>query len=153
MKNEDKKIIVKNRKATHEYFILETYQAGLSLVGTEVKSIRGGRANLNDSYAYVKGGEVFISNMHISPYEQGNIFNVDPLRERKLLLNKKEIKKIRSYLEKDGYTLVPLNLHFDRSYVKMDIGVAKGKKLHDKRHTLAEKDAKRNMDRALKNKQ
>ncbi len=146
-----KKIIVNNKKATYEYFIEETYQAGIVLVGTEVKSIRQGKVNLNESYAFVKNMEVFISNMHISHYEQGNINNVDPLRERKLLLSKREIRNIKSALEKEGFTLIPLNLHFQNSYVKMDIAIAKGKKLYDKRDSIAKKDAKRDMDRSLKN--
>ncbi|WP_290776112.1 SsrA-binding protein SmpB [Anaerofustis sp.] len=148
---DDKKIIAKNKKAHFEYHIIETYEAGLELKGTEVKSIRNGKVNLKDSYANVdKNNEVFIIGMHISPYEFGNINNVDPLRERKLLLNKREIRHIKDYLTKDGYTLIPLDLHFNKSYVKMNIAICKGKKLYDKRESLKEKAAKREMDRSFK---
>ena len=148
---EDKKIIAKNKKATFEYHIIETYEAGLELKGTEVKSIRNGKVNLKDSYANIsKNNEVFIIGMHVSPYEFGNINNVDPLRERKLLLNKREIRNIKDYLTKDGYTLIPVDLHFSKSYVKMSIAVCKGKKLYDKREALKEKAAKRDIDRNFK---
>lgn len=148
---EDKKIIAKNKKAAFEYHIIETYEAGLELKGTEVKSIRNGKVNLKDSYANIsKNNEVFIIGMHVSPYEFGNINNVDPLRERKLLLNKREIRNIKDYLTKDGYTLIPLDLHFSQSYVKMSIAVCKGKKLYDKREALKEKAAKRDIDRSFK---
>ena len=145
-----KKYIANNKKASHEYFILEKFEAGLSLCGTEVKSIRAGKVNLNDSYAYVKNGEAYIANMHISPYEQGNIFNVDPLRERKLLLNKREISKLREASQEQGQTIIPLNVHLSGSWVKADIAICKGKKLYDKRQTLAQKDAKRSIERAMK---
>ena len=149
---EDKKIIARNKQANFEYFIIEKYEAGIELKGTEVKSIRNGKVNLKDSYANVtKGHEIYIIGMHVSPYEFGNRNNVDPLRERRLLLNKREIRKIKDYLTKDGYTLIPLNLHFSKSYVKMDIAVCKGKKLYDKRESLKEKDAKRDIARNLKN--
>lgn len=148
---DDKKIIAKNKKATFEYFIEETYEAGIELVGTEVKSIRDGKVNLKDSYANVKNGEVFVYNMHISPYEFGNRNNVEPLRDRKLLLNKREIRKIKELLERDGYTLIPIDLHFSKSYVKMSIALCKGKKLYDKRQSLANKSAKRDIERNLKN--
>lgn len=149
-KKEDKKVIAKNKVATHEYFIEDVYEAGISLFGTEVKSIRAGKVNLKDSYAYIKNGEVFVANMHVSPYEQGNIMNKDPLRHRKLLLNKREIRKLCESSQKEGYTLIPLDLHFSGAYVKMDIAVGKGKKLYDKRESSAKKDAQRNIERALK---
>ncbi len=149
-KKEDKKVIAKNKAATHEYFIEDVYEAGISLFGTEVKSIRAGKVNLKDSYAYIKNGEVFVANMHVSPYEQGNIMNKDPLRHRKLLLNKREIRKLCESSQKEGYTLIPLDLHFSGAYVKMDIAVGKGKKLYDKRESSAKKDAQRNIERALK---
>lgn len=149
-KTDSRKQIVGNKKARHEYFIEDTYEAGLSLTGTEVKSLRAGRANLNDAYATIRNDEIYILGLHISPYEQGNINNVDPLRERKLLLHKNEIRAIKSAAERDGYTLVPLDLHFKGSYVKLSLAVAKGKKLYDKRQTLKEKDAKRETDRAMK---
>ena len=146
------KIIAKNKKARHEYSVIETYEAGIELKGTEVKSIRAGKVNLRDSYATVKmNNEVFVVGMHVSPYEYGNRYNVDPLRERKLLLNKREIRKIKESINQDGFTLVPLDLHFSRSYVKMTLAVCKGKKLYDKRESLKKKDAKRDIDRNLKN--
>jgi SsrA-binding protein len=144
------KIITDNRRARHEYFILETYEAGIALTGTEVKSIRMGRVNIKDSYAMIHGGEVYIENMHISPYEQGNRFNHEPLRRRKLLLHKREIRKLIGETTQKGLTLVPLKMYFSRGKVKIEIAVAKGKKLYDKRHDLAEKDAKREIDRSLK---
>lgn len=144
------KIIAKNKIAYHEYFIDEIYEAGLVLTGTEVKSIRAGKVNLKDSYVFIKGGEAFITGMHISPYEKGNIFNKDPLRVRKLLLNKKEIRKLHAAVKQDGYTLIPLDLHFDRSYVKLNFGLAKGKKLHDKRASEAKKSDEMKMRRAIK---
>ena len=148
---DDKKIIAKNKKANFEYFVIEKYEAGIELKGTEVKSIRNGKVNLKDSYANVtKNNEVYILGMHISPYEYGNRNNVDPLRERRLLLNKRQIRKIKEYLSKDGYTLIPLDLHFSKSYVKMNIAVCKGKKLYDKRESMKEKDAKRDIQRTMK---
>ncbi len=150
MKNSETKIIAQNKAARHEYFVDEVYEAGIVLTGTEVKSIRQGRVNLKDSFAYIKNGEVFVANMHVSPYEQGNIANKDPLRVRKLLLNKREIRKLKEAVQKDGYTLVPLNLHFSRANVKMDLAVAKGKKLYDKREASAKRDAMRSIDRAMK---
>ena len=150
MADDKNKTIAKNKKAYHEYYIEETYQAGIELSGTEVKSIRAGKVNLSDSFAYIKNGEVYLSNMHISPYEQGNIANKDPLRQRKLLLHKKEIRKLKEATQRDGYTLVPLNLHFSRSFVKVSLGVAKGKKLYDKREVSAKKDAQRKIERTLK---
>lgn len=149
-KEENNKIIAKNRAAYHEYFINEIYEAGIALSGTEVKSIRAGKVNLKDSFAYIKNNEVFVSGMHISPYEQGNIYNKDPLRLRKLLLNKREIRKLKEATQKEGFTLIPVDLHFERAFVKVSLGVAKGKKLYDKRDDSAKKDAQRNIERSLK---
>lgn len=142
--------IAENRKARHDYFIESTYEAGLALVGTEVKSIRAGKVNIKDSYVKVKNGEAFVVGMHISPYEQGNIFNRDPFRERKLLLHKREILKLRALSEADGYSLIPLNLYLKDGLVKMELAVAKGKKLYDKRHDIAERDAKRQIEQRRK---
>ncbi|MCY6958988.1 SsrA-binding protein SmpB [Clostridium brassicae] len=142
--------LAQNRKAHHEYFIDEVYETGIVLVGTEVKSIRAGKANLKDSYAQVRNGEVFVYNMHISPYEQGNIFNKDPLRERKLLLHKDQISTLLGYTSQKGYTLVPISLYLKKGKVKMALGVARGKHNYDKRHTIAEKAAKRDIDRQMK---
>ncbi len=145
------KTIATNKKAYHEYFVLENIEAGISLVGTEVKSLREGAVNLKDSWCDIsKTGEVFIRGMHISPYEKGNIFNRDPLRERKLLLHKKEILKLGQQIKQDGLTLIPLSLYFKGSRVKVQLGLCKGKKLHDKRASAAERDAKRTIDRAIK---
>lgn len=142
------KPIAQNRKARHDYFIGETYECGIELVGTEVKSLRGGNVNLKESFARIKNGEVFVVGMHISPYEKGNIFNRDPFRERKLLLHKSEIRKLAVATSQEGMSLVPLSLYFKDGRVKMELAIAKGKKLYDKRHSVAERDAKRNMDRA-----
>jgi len=139
------KIVAKNKQAYHEYFIEEKYEAGLVLVGTEVKSIRQGRVNLKDSYVSIKNGEAFVYNMHISPYEKGNIYNVDPLRPRKLLLNKREIRKLVGLTTLKGYSLIPLSLYLKNGLVKMELSVAKGKKLYDKRQDLARKEAHRRM--------
>lgn len=144
------KIIAENRTARHEYFVLETYEAGIELFGTEVKSIRGGKVNLKDSYAHVDRGELFVYGMHISPYEQGNIFNRDPLRPKKLLMHKREILKLFGQTGKDGLTLIPLSLYFSGSRVKVSLGVCKGKKLYDKRDDAAKRQAGRDMDRAMK---
>ena len=144
------KIIAENRAARHEYFVLETYEAGIELFGTEVKSIRGGKVNLKDSYAHVDRGELFVYGMHISPYEQGNIFNRDPLRLKKLLMHKQEILKQFGQTGKDGLTLIPLSLYFSGSRVKVSLGVCKGKKLYDKRDDAAKRQAGRDMDRAMK---
>lgn len=144
------KIIVDNRKARHDYFLLETFEAGIVLVGTEVKSLRAGRANLKDSYAQIDDGELFLYNMHISPYEQGNIFNVDPVRKRKLLMHKREIMRLLGKVKEKGLTLVPTKLYFSNGRVKVEIALAQGKKLHDKRSVEKEKDAKREIDKALK---
>lgn len=144
------KVISKNKKAWHEYFILEEFECGIELVGTEVKSIRKGAVNLKDSYVDIKNGEAFIIGMHVSPYENGNIFNRDPLRVRKLLLHKKEIFKLMGKLTEDGLTVVPLEIYLSDKWVKLKIALAKGKKLYDKRDAAAEKSAKRNMERTLK---
>lgn len=146
------KPIAGNRKAFHEYFIEDRYEAGIALCGTEVKSLRAGRVNLKDAFCQVKNGELFLYQMHISPYEQGNIFNRDPLRDRKLLMHKREIRRIHAKLGQEGYALVPLSLYFKDSKVKVELGLAKGKKLYDKRASAAEKSAKREMDRAMKSK-
>ncbi len=144
------KIISKNRQAHHEYFLEETFEAGIELVGTEVKSVRQGMVNLKDSWISIDGGEAFIKGMHISPYEKGNIFNKDPLRVRKLLLHKREIIVLMSKVQQAGYSIIPVSLYFKGSLIKMEIALAKGKKLHDKRDSAAERDAKRDIDRALK---
>lgn len=144
--------LVENRKARHDYFIQETIEAGLVLVGTEVKSIRNGRANLKDCYAEVRNGEIFIRGMHISPYEQGNIFNEDPLRDRKLLLHKSEIGRLAGLVSREGLTLIPLSLYLKNGRVKVALGVCKGKKNYDKRDSLLEKAHNREMQRELKNK-
>lgn len=144
------KTLAQNKKARYEYFIEETYEAGIELAGTEVKSVRQGKVNLADAYADIKNGEVFVKQMNISPFEQGNIFNRDPLRERKLLLHKKEIMKLTGQLNQDGYALIPLSVYLKGSLVKMSLALAKGKKLYDKRADIAKKDAKRNIERTLK---
>lgn len=144
------KIIAQNKKAYHDYFINETFECGIALVGTEVKSLRAGQVNLKDSYASIDNGEVILKQMHISPYEQGNIFNRDPMRPRKLLLHKYEIRKLIGTLKEDGISLIPLKLYFSGSHIKVELGLAKGKKLYDKRQSMAEKDAKRNMARKIK---
>jgi len=137
------KIVAKNKQAYHEYFIEEKYEAGLVLAGTEVKSIRQGKVNFKDSYVSIKNGEAFVYNMHISPYEKGNIYNTDPLRIRKLLLNKREIRKLNGMTTLKGYSLIPLSLYLKNGLVKMELALAKGKKLYDKRQDLAKKDADR----------
>ncbi|GAB4246248.1 MAG: SsrA-binding protein SmpB [Thermoleophilia bacterium] len=144
------KLIAQNKKAFHEYFIEETVEAGLVLQGTEVKSLREGRANLREAYAVVRGEEAFLVGAHISPYDQGNIHNHDPLRERKLLLHKREIQRLMGKTQQSGYTLVPTKLYFKNGRAKVEIGLAKGKKMHDKRQTIAKKEAEREMERALK---
>ena len=144
------KLIAKNPVARHNYNIEETIEAGIVLTGTEIKSIRQGKVNLKESYAAIKNGEVFIYSMHISPYEQGNIFNKDPLRDRKLLLNRREINKLIGKIQTKGYSLVPISLYFKGSVVKVELGVGKGKKLFDKREDIAKKDAQRRIERALK---
>lgn len=145
------KIVSQNKKAYHDYFIEETYEAGIELKGTEIKSIRKGSANLKDSYIRIKNGEAFVEGMHIAPYEQGNIFNHDPLRTRKLLLHRKQITKLEREIKEAGMTLVPTKLYFgNSSKVKLEVAVAKGKKLYDKRQDLKAKDAKRDIEKALK---
>ena len=139
-----------NRKAFHDYFILERYEAGIELFGTEVKSIRAGTLNLKDSFCTIKDGEIFIRGMHISPYEQGNIFNRDPMRARRLLMHKKEILKLNSKVMQDGLALVPLSVYFKDSRVKVEVGLCKGKKLYDKRESEAKRQASRDIDRTLK---
>lgn len=145
------KIIAENRKARHDYFVIETYEAGIELFGTEVKSLRAGNVNLKDSYCEVDRGELFALGMHISPYEQGNIFNKDPLRPKKLLMHKREIMKLTGLVSREGYTLVPLSLYFKGSRVKMAVGLCKGKKLYDKRDSAAKRDADRAIEKAMKN--
>ena len=144
------KTIAENRKARHDYFVEDTYEAGIELVGTEVKSLRQGGVNLKDSFCDIKNGEIFVRGMHISSYEQGNIFNRDPMRMRRLLMHRREILRLFAQVKQDGYTLIPLSLYFKGSRVKMCVGVCKGKKLYDKRETAARRDAKREMDRVMK---
>ena len=147
------KVIAQNKKAFHDYFIEETFEAGLVLQGTEIKAIRAGRVNLKDAFARVQNGEVWVHNMHISPYEQGNRFNHDPLRTRKLLLHKKEISKLIGYTKETGYTLVPLKIYLKNGFAKMALGLGKGKKQYDKRHDLKEKEAKREIARVFRDRQ
>ena len=149
-KNGGKKIIAQNRKAYHDYFVEETYEAGIELFGTEVKSVRLGSVNLKDSFCTIRRGEMFALGIRISPYEKGNIFNRDPLREKRLLMHKKEILKLDSYSARDGYSLIPLSLYFSGSRVKVELGLCKGKKLYDKREAEAQKSANREMERHLK---
>ena len=144
------KIAAQNRKAYHDYFVEDRYEAGIELAGTEVKSIRAGTLNLKDAYCTVKDGELFVHGMHISPYEQGNIFNKDPRRPRRLLAHKAEIRRLGQQIKLQGYTLVPLSLYFKKGRVKLELGLCKGKKLYDKRASAAARDAKRDIDRALK---
>lgn len=146
------KTLAENRKARHDYFIEDSMEAGIVLVGTEVKSLRQGKANLKDSYAEIKNGEIYLRNMHISPYEQGNIYNKDPLRARKLLLHKDQINKIDLFTAQKGYTLVPLSLYLKAGMVKVHLAIARGKKDYDKRDSMLERDAKRDMDRQLRDK-
>ena len=146
-----RKIIASNKKARHDYFIENTYEAGLVLTGTEIKSIRQGKVNLKESYARVENGEVFVYSMNISPYDHGNIYNVDPMRPRKLLLNRAEIRKIESVLQQQGLTLIPLSIYLnEKGMAKLEIGIARGKKLYDKRQDIAKRDASRNIDRIIK---
>ena len=144
------KVVAKNSKAYHDYFIEDKYEAGIELAGTEVKSIRLGHVNLKDSFCVVKDGEMSVIGMHISPYEKGNIFNKDPLRPRRLLLHKREILRLFARIKQDGYSLIPLSIYFRGPRVKLELGLAKGKKLYDKRDSAAARDAKREMDRAIK---
>ena len=149
-KSSGKKIIAANRKAYHDFFVDERYEAGISLFGTEIKSLRQGGCNLKDSYCYVENGELFVRGMHISPYEKGNIFNREPYRVRKLLMHKKEILKLFNLVSQKGYTLVPLSLYFSGKNVKVEVGLCRGKKLYDKRDALAEKQTNREIDRRMR---
>lgn len=147
------KVVARNRRARHNYTIEETLEAGIVLTGTEIKSVRAGKANLQDSYAHIRGGEVFLLNMHISPFEQGNRFNPDPTRTRKLLLHKDEIRRLIGKTQRQGYSLIPLDLHLRRGFCKVQLALAKGKKLYDKRRDIAKRDAQREMERAFKERQ
>lgn len=149
-KKEGIKEIASNRKAFHDYFVLERFEAGIELFGTEVKSIRAGQVNLKDSYCTIREGELFVRGMHVSPYEKGNIFNRDPLRVRKLLMHKREISRLYGTVKQDGLSLIPLAIYFRDSKVKVKIGLCKGKKLYDKRADAAKRDAKREIDRGIK---
>ena len=146
------KEITSNRKAFHEYFVLERFEAGIELAGTEVKSIRAGNVNLKDAFCTIKNGELFVRGMHISPYEHGNIFNKDPVRPRRLLMHKREIVKLNTRIMQDGVALIPLSLYFKDSRVKVELGLCKGKKLHDKRDSEAERQTRRDIDRIMKEK-
>ena len=150
MEHKSRKLISNNKKAFHDYFIDEKIEAGIELFGTEVKSVRAGTVNLKDSYVSLRTGEAVLIGMHISPYEQGNIFNRDPLRDRRLLLHKKEIMRLIGKTKEKGYSLIPLSVYFLGSKVKVELGLARGKKSYDKREAIAERDAKRSMDRAVK---
>lgn len=150
MKAEGKKLIANNKKARFDYFIEDTYEAGISLAGTEVKSLRSGKCSVKESFIRIENGEVYIYNMHISPYEKGNIFNKDPLRVRKLLLHKYEINKLTGQMQQKGYTIVPLQVYFNGSLVKVEIGLARGKKLYDKRQDIAKKDQRREAEKNFK---
>ncbi len=147
------KTVAKNKKAYHDYFIEEKMEAGIVLTGTEIKSIRAGKANLQDSFATIRNGEVFLNNLHISPYEQGNRFNHEPTRARKLLLHRFEINKLIGKSKEKGYTLVPLSIYLKDSLAKVELGLAKGKKLYDKRHDIAKRDAQREIERAFRERQ
>ena len=149
-KAQTSRIVAQNRKAWHDYFVDEKYEAGIALYGTEVKSVRCGAVNLKDSYCSLKGGELYLVGMHISPYEKGNIFNREPLRDRKLLMHKREIMKLGGLVAQKGYTLVPLSLYFSGKNVKVEVGLCRGKKLYDKRDSVAERQADREMERRMK---
>ncbi len=149
-KNAEIKTVAQNKKALHDYFVLEKYEAGIELFGTEVKSIRQGKVNLKDSWCSIEKGEIFALGMHISPYEQGNIFNRDPLRKKKLLMHKKEIRKLYGKVKQEGLTLVPLSVYFLNGRAKLEVGLCKGKKNYDKRETAAKRDAQRDIERGLK---
>ena len=150
---QNERVVARNRKARHDYHVEEKYEAGLVLQGTEVKSLRAGKANLKDSYAKVENGELFLYNMHISPYEKGSFFNHNPTRTRKLLLHRRQINRLIGYTQEKGFTLVPLRLYFTRGKAKVELALAKGKKVYDRRKDIAERDAKREMERAFKEKQ
>lgn len=149
-KKEERKLIANNKKARFDYFIEDTYEAGIALHGTEVKSLRMGKCSIKESFIRIEKGEVYVYNMHISPYEKGNIFNKDPLRVRKLLLHKYEINKLEAQMTQKGYTIVPLNVYFSKGLVKVEIGLAKGKKLYDKRQDIAKKDQRREAEKEFK---
>lgn len=149
-KNNAIKIVAQNKKAYHDYFVLEKLEAGIELFGTEVKSIRQGKINLKDSWCFVKDGEMFVNGMHISPYEQGNIFNRDPLRTKRLLLHKREIRRFYANVKQEGLSIVPLSVYFSKGRAKVEIGLCKGKKLYDKREVAAKKDAQRDIERSLR---
>ena len=149
-KNSAIKIVAQNKKAYHDYFVLDKLEAGIELFGTEVKSIRQGKINLKDSWCFVKDGEMFVNGMHISPYEQGNIFNRDPLRTKRLLLHKKEIRRFYAQVKQEGLAIVPLSVYFKKGRAKVEIGLCKGKKLYDKREVAAKKDAQRTIERNLR---
>lgn len=153
MNDKGVKTVAQNKKARHDYFIEEVYEAGIALTGTEVKSIRMGKLNLKDSYAVVRDGEVWLLGMHISPYEKGNIFNVDPERDRRLLLNRYEINKLIGYVQQKGYSLIPLEVYLKNGLVKIALAVAKGKKIYDKRETIAQRDAKLDIEKEFKERQ
>jgi len=149
-KKAERRVVAQNRKARHDYYIEDTYEAGISLFGTEIKSIRAGNVNLKDSYCRIKDGEIFALGVHVSPYEKGNVFNRDPMREKKLLMHRKEIVKLFNLVSRDSYTLVPLSLYFSGSHLKMEVGLCRGKKLYDKRDTDAKNQAKREIERESK---
>ena len=150
MAGKEKKIVAQNKKAWHDYFVDETYEAGVALTGTEIKSVRAGKVNLKDSYCSFEKGEIFAVGVHISPYEQGNRFNHIPLRDKKLLLHRREILKLQGKVQQKGFSVIPLSLYFSGSYVKMEIGLCRGKKLYDKRESDAKREADRLMERQLK---
>ena len=150
MAKQARKLIANNKKVYHDYFLEETFEAGIALAGTEVKSMRMGKCSIKESFIHIENGEVILYGMHISPYEKGNIFNKDPLRPRKLLMHKKEILKLFGRVGKEGYTVIPLSLYFKNSKVKVELGLCKGKKLYDKREDMAKRDVQREIDRALK---
>lgn len=147
---EENKTIAQNKKAYHEYFVIETYEAGIGLIGTEVKSLRQGKCNLKDAWCSIDNGEIFVNGMHISPYDHGNIYNRDPLRKRKLLMHKKEINKLFGTVKQEGLTLIPLSVYFKKGRAKVSVGLCKGKKLYDKRDVAAKKEAQRNIERNMK---
>ena len=150
MGNTTTKSVAHNKKAYHDYYVNEVFEAGIELFGTEVKSMREGKVNLKDSYCFIKDSEIFVRGMHVSPYEKGNIFNKDPLRERRLLMHKREILRIFGQIKQEGLTVIPLQIYFKNSRIKVEIALCKGKKLYDKRDSIAERDAKREIDRTLK---
>ncbi len=148
--NENSRTVAQNKKAYHDYFVLEEYEAGIELFGTEVKSIREGRVNLKDAWCSIDNGEIFVNGMHISPYEQGNIFNRDPLRKKRLLMHKREIHKLYGTIKQQGLTLIPLSVYFKKEKEKIKVGLCKGKKIYDKRDVAAKKEANRSIDREIK---